>query len=1146
MNSKIQKLAAIIILASMVLFSFNSCKKDSKTTNDNLFKYRDYVYYTTSGRVSVNEPIKIVMSKDVASWEANKEITDAILSISPSVKGKLQALNKRTLIFKPDNALKSNTTYTVSVKLKDLFTIDDKFKKYKFSFSTIDQNFKINTKSLQSYSKNWQYLEGSISTADNLSLTVVKQLVKATQKGKLLALKWNEDTLNSTHFTFTIDSIQRFEDDSTIDIKWNGKKFKIDSKGENEYKIIGINNFSVANVQVLQSPELHLQINFSDPLKKQQNFSGLVNVEKAGKLKYVVDGNVLKVYPSNRIVGNVNVEVFTGIKSTDNYKLINGYSERVAFEQLKPSVKLVRSGVILPNSNNLKFNFEAVNLKAVDVRVIKIYEKNVLQFLQSNRLSSNNKNQIRKVGRRIAKKTIKLINKDIDNDGKFKTYSVDLARLIRTEPGAIYRVELSMKPEYSLYKCDDNSSESSNDNDYEDDYYEDDYYYDDQKSYTAEEAKNLDEREEQYWDNVIYSYQNNRYYNWQDRKNPCKDAYFNNDRIVSQNILASNLGVIVKKGQQKNYTFAVSNILTTNPVSGAKITLYNYQQKQIGSTTTNSDGLTQFKQNKNAYFAIVSKGQSKTYINLDEGYGLSLSKFNVSGKRITKGLQGYIYGERGVWRPGDTLHLNFILNDKANKLPSNHPVKMEITDARQKLVYKKTLLQGEKGFYNFDIPTSDSAPTGNWNALVSVGGATFSKSLKVETIKPNRLKINIDFPNDVLSANNPIAGNLQVKWLHGAPAKNLKADVNVKFSNASTSFKKFPKYVFNDPTREFIGEEINIYDNTLDADGLAKISKKINLKSKAPGMLRASFFTRAFENGGDFSMDVFSKNYAPYISFVGLKSPKSRAYGSFFTDENVSFDIATVDDKGNPIRRKGLEVKVYEIKWRWWWSSSYDDLAAYNGSKYHKTFKSFTINTDTNGKAKIKINVPNSKGGRYLIRVYDPKSGHATGRTAYFYKDWWKRQNNDDPEAAKMLVFSSDKETYNVGETARITFPSGKGGTALVSIENGTEVLSQKWVKTSNGNETTTDIYIDKTMAPNVFVNISLLQKHASVDNDLPLRLYGIIPLMVENPNTRLQPVIDMPKKLRPEQNFTLKVREKDGKKMTYTIAVVDEGLLDL
>jgi len=623
----------------------------------------------------------------------------------------------------------------------------------------------------------------------------------------------------------------------------------------------------------------------------------LVEIQNANNLKYVVDGNVLKVYPNKRIVGSASVDVFQGIKSVEGYKLKNPFSEKVAFEQLKPEVRLVSSGVILPSSNDLKFNLKAVNLKAVDVRIIKIFEDNVLQFLQTNNLGSSYRHDIKRVGRRVAKKTITLIKNELENNGKWIAYAIDLSKMIKADPGAIYRVELTIKKEYSLYKCDENKTGLNED----DEYYEEDYYYGDGE-YTAEESKDLDEREEQYWDNLIYSY-NSNYYNWRDRKNPCKKAYYDNeDQIVSANILASNLGVIAKKGANKSYFFAVTDILTTSPVSGATVTIYNYQQQEIAQAVTDNQGLIGMDVDKNSFFAIVSKEKHKTYLKLDDGHSLSLSKFNVSGKKLQKGLKGFVYGERGVWRPGDSIHLTFVLNDNANPLPKEHPVKLEVTDARGKLAFKQIRTDNINGFYKFTIPTSTDDPTGNWNGIISVGGAKFHKQLKVETVKPNRLKIKIDFDDEVLTNSKPINGKLNVKWLHGAPAKNIKTEVTAKFTSNTTAFNtQYPTYIFNDPTREFSSEELTVFDGKLDENGKASIDKKMKLENNAPGMLKVAFLTKAFENGGDFSMDVISKNYAPYSSFVGLNSPKLKAYNSYDTNKNITFDVATVSAKGKPL-----------------------------------------------------------------------------------------------------------------------------------------------------------------------------------------------------------------------------------------------------
>jgi uncharacterized protein YfaS (alpha-2-macroglobulin family) len=910
--------------------------------------------------------------------------------------------------------------------------------------------------------------------------------------------------------------------------------------------IPGINNFKIVDVNVYQSPEQYLSINFSDPLKKQQNFSGLIYIKNVVNPKYIVDGNVLKVYPENRVVGNVEVNVYQGIKNTDDFKLRAAFQESISFEELRPQVRLITAAGILPNSQDLNFNFEAVNLKAVDVRIIKIFENNVLQFLQDNEIGSNREHSIRRVGRRIAKKTITLIEDASQNTGKWKAYSIDLSNHFKADPGAIYRIELSFKKDYSLYNCKANDIAVTNTEDDNEYYYEDDYYYDEysDNDYRANNTEDEDLREEDYWDNVTYSYRQYTY-NWRQRDNPCHDAYYNEDRIVSSNLIASNLGVIAKRGNNKSYYFAVTDIITTNPVANASVELFNYQQQLINKAATDKDGLVIVDAEHNAYFATITKGNQVTYIKLNDGNSLSLSKFDVSGKTLQRGLKGYIYGERGVWRPGDSLHLTFMLNDNANKLPQGHPVKMEVTDANGKLAYRNITRNGVHNFYRFSVPTSPEDKTGNWNAKVSVGGATFYKSLKVETVKPNRLKLKLDFEDETLTNTKLLQSTLQVNWLHGAPAKNIKAEIKAKFTKASTGFKKYPKYIFNDPTGSFSTEELTIFEGNVNAEGTANINKKLNIGTNAPGMLNVAFLTRAFENGGDFSIDAFNKKYAPYKSFVGLRSPKGRAYGSFYTDEDKTFDIVVVDAQGNPIKRDNLEVKVYKINWRWWWSSSYDNLSSYQSSSYRTPFMSTTVNTNSKGEAHFNINVPDNKNGRYLIRVYDPESGHATGRTAYFYRNWWQRNNGSDKDAAKMLVFATDKETYNVGETAKVTFPSGTEGRALISIENGTEVLSTKWVKTQKG-QTTASIPITKEMTPNVFINISLLQPHAVTENDLPIRLYGVIPIMVEDKNTILEPQIVMPNVLRPEQNITVNVSEKNNRAMTYTVALVDEGLLDL
>jgi len=161
-----------------------------------------------------------------------------------------------------------------------------------------------------------------------------------------------------------------------------------------------------------------------------------------------------------------------------------------------------------------------------------------------------------------------------------------------------------------------------------------------------------------------------------------------------------------------------------------------------------------------------------------------------------------------------------------------------------------------------------------------------------------------------------------------------------------------------------------------------------------------------------------------------------------------------------------------------------------------------------------------------------------------YFSKWYGRIGGGS-EGANMLSFNTDKEKYNVGDIVKVTIPSSKNGRALVSIENGSDILDLFWVKTQE-NETQFSFPVTKKMAPNVFINISLIQPHAQTINDNPIRMYGVIPIEVLDKDTKLEPHIGVAKSLQPEKEFEVKISERNGKPMTYTLAIVDEGLLDI
>ncbi|PCJ95354.1 MAG: hypothetical protein COA50_09100 [Flavobacteriaceae bacterium] len=1112
-------------IITSLLVSCSNNKKKAAEEYDDLNRYQNIISEISHGVISAKSDVRVVLNTSITSWENGAELDNSLLVASPHIKGKVVALDNRTIAFVPNKGFEQDTEYKFTLVLENIIKdVPKELKTLSFGVKILKQQFNIYTNPIQSYSNDRQFIEGQIRSADQLSLETVKKLINVKQNGKDIPVTFDATVKEGTQFQFKIDSILRYEEDSELEISWDGAAFSIESSGSNIIKIPGKNNFTVLEATVQKTENQLILVNFSDPLKKGQDFKGLVILEGDNNPKYAVDGNTLKVYPSKEISGIARLEVFEGIQSTSGYKLKTKFTERIAFEQLKPEVRLLSNGTILPSSHNLKVNFEAVNLKAVDVTVLKIFENNILQFLQSNNLNSSS--GLVQVARPIAKKRLDLQNKLSENNGKWSAHALDLRTLITPEVGAIYRVEFNFKPAYSLYKCTNTNFKTEEDTD-----------------------ENYDEENESSsWDGVENYYYNNNYYdyNWNERNNPCNTSYYHNKKR-GINILATDLGVTVKKGVNKSYFVAVNNILNTNPIAGVTVTFYNYQQQPLGNVVTNADGTSIYDADHLAFFAVAEHNGQKTYIKLNDGNALSVSKFNVSGVQLKKGIKGFIFGERGVWRPGDQIFLSFMLNDKANKLPANHPVKIELMDPYNKVVHREVKTNGLNNFYDFNLKTDENAPTGNWLVKISVGGASFTKTLKIETIKPNRLKIKTEFNDELLSGSKPIQGNLEVKWLHGAIAKNLKTDIAAKFRSQTTTFKQFPGYIFDDPTRKFSVEEQVVFDGKIDGEGKVGFTIAPQLKTNAPGMLQAAFITKVYENGGDFSTDVFTRPYSPFKTYVGLNVPKGdKARGMLLTDQTHTFEIVSVDEKGSPRATKNLKVTIHKVSWRWWWDTSSDNISNFSSSNYREKIFEETISTNSSGKETFKFELKYPNWGRYLVRVADENGGHATGKTIYVdWPGWAGKSRKNDPSAATMLVFSTDKEKYNVGETATVTFPSSVGGRALVTIENGTEVLESLWVETVEG-ETKFQLPISELYTPNVFINIALLQPHGTTLNDSPIRLYGIVGINVENAETKLVPNISMPDVLQPEEIMTLKVSEKQGKAMTYNIAIVDEGLLDL
>lgn len=1112
--------AAVALVIGAVFYFQKGISKEPASTAINP-AFGEYISSYTAGIVNSGTSIRITLAQNATDSTLTK-----LFSFSPAIAGETNWIDSRTIEFRPEGRLTSGQVYKVDFSLgKVIEGVPSDLRNFEYSFQVIPQNFEIQVVNFKPYVKTElkrQMIEGTLTTADFAENAEVEKMLTAQQEGKSLRLTWAHSSEGKQH-SFVVEDVARRDEASTVELSASGQPLGISQNVSESVEIPALGDFKVTKAWVEQGNSQTVVIQFSDPLNESQNLEGLVRLTELPDLDFEIKDNEIRVYPPVRQTGSRTLEIEAGVKNIVNYRMKEGSTFDLAFEQLNPSVRFTGNGSILPGSDGLVLPFEAVNLKAVDIKIVKIFETNVLQFLQVNTLEGNQ--ELRRVGKPIIKKMVSLENSGVTDFGRWNRFTIDLSTYINAEPGAIYQVSVDFKRPYASFACEGGEEMTLSENAFED--------------------QNWDSApEESYWD----SYEDYYYgddYNWEDRDNPCTNSYYVN-KAIRRNVIASDLGIIAKRGGGGSTVVVVNDLKTTAPMSGVQVDLYDFQQQIIGTASTGSDGKVTIDSRQSPFALVARSGNQRGYLRMNDGESLSLSNFDVGGERVSEGLKGFLYGERGVWRPGDSLYLSFVLEDKMKTIPSGHPVVFELQNPQGQVVNRLVRSGSENGFYNFATATAPDAPTGNWLGRVKVGGTEFTQPLKIEMVKPNRLKINLDFGLDKITAvRNNVSGDLQVNWLHGAPGKDLTAEFEVTLVKGETKFPKYEEYVFDDPSRDFYSESQKVFEGQTDESGHATVNATLNVEGTPPGMLNAVFRGKAFEESGNFSVDRFNLPFYPYESFVGIRTPEGdAARGMLLTDTTHRIDVVTVDADGNPVSRNGVEMYLYELTWQWWWDESS------NGNV------NFMSGSDANPVAQGKIRTVNGRGawnfkvkypawGRYFLKAYDPESGHSTGKIVYI--DWpgWAGRARNESAGATMLSFTSDKGSYNVGEQANLVIPGADNSRALISVENGSQVLNTYWLETKAG-DNPFSFKVEPSMAPNIFVHVSLLQPHGQSLNNRPIRLYGVIPVMVENPGTRLQPQIEMPDVLEPGKEVTIRVSEKSKKKMTYTLAMVDEGLLDL
>ena len=334
-----------------------------------------------------------------------------------------------------------------------------------------------------------------------------------------------------------------------------------------------------------------------------------------------------------------------------------------------------------------------------------------------------------------------------------------------------------------------------------------------------------------------------------------------------------------------------------------------------------------------------------------------------------------------------------------------------------------------------------------------------------------------------------------------------------------------------------------VYKGLVGTSGRRGVPLDLNSVKEAYSPVRLSLSGRAFEPSGDFTSFVDYFDIHPYSHYIGIQQLPDGPSTSLAYDQDHTINLLTVTPESKPEAGRKLSVKVHRLEWRWWWDRT-SEKSSFLADRGLEVVLEDEV-TAVKGPTPFTIKSETLNRGRYLLDVLDVGSGHRSSMIFYVHEDeyWWL--DDSAPDGAAVLQFNVTNDKVSVGEAIEIEVPTQKGGRLLMSIESSNGVLQSAWANTSEGS-TRLSLAATKEMKPNIYVHLTLVQPYASMRPGQPIRSYGVKPVRVLDKKSILNPVLTAPREVKPEEEFEIRVKESSGRKMAYTLALVDEGLLSL
>jgi uncharacterized protein YfaS (alpha-2-macroglobulin family) len=616
---------------------------------------------------------------------------------------------------------------------------------------------------------------------------------------------------------------------------------------------------------------------------------------------------------------------------------------------------------------------------------------------------------------------------------------------------------------------------------------------------------------------------------------------------AAQWLLVSDLGLSTLTGSDGLHVF-VRSLDSAQPLPGAELRLYARNNSELGQAAADKAGYARFDpgllrgRGGREPAALMAYGPAGDFNFLDlTRAAFDLSDRGVEGREAPGPVDVFLYTERGVYRPGETVQLMALMRDSRGYALPNLPLTLKIIRPDQVEAEHFTLNDSLAGGFHHRSALPGNARGGTWTVRAytdpeadAVGQTTF----QVEDFVPQTLKLELASPAQVLKPNEPVEVSVDGRFLYGAPAANLKAEAELVLREDEDPYPQQVGYRFGLVQDSWNAKQYPVDLAGTDEQGKARINLRLDEQPDVNRLLKAVLRVSLFEPGGRPVNRSLTLPYRTQPFAIGIRPLFDDVVQ---TGQDAAFSIIAVNPQGQPQTVEGLRYELVREEYEYYWyyqENRWDYKLIIDDSE---VLESKTLKVAAEQPASLKQG--GLDWGNYRLEVFDPKT--AVASSVRFQVGWFAAPGEkDSPDQLKLRL---DKPRYQAGETAQVHIQAPFAGEVLLTVA-GDRLWAMRTASLS-AEGTSIALPVPADWGPGVYLTATAFRPARNPEQRGPGRAIGVTWLALDTQDRTLQVELAAPGELRPRQTFALSVRVLDataGQPAYLTVAAVDEGILQL